>query len=475
MDKKVRLNFIYSSFYQILTILIPLVTTPYLSRILGPTRIGEYSYAYSIASYFVMFIMLGLNNYGNRTIAAVKDDRERLSKNFYSIFTMQISIASIIVVVYLLYAILLSPNVMTWIMGIYVISAVLDINWFFFGMELFKLTVTRNTIVKLLTTVSVFMIVKKESDIHIYAIIMVLGILLSQVLVWPFVSKYVDKTKIDMSDVLQHVKPNIILFVPVIAISLYKVMDKIMLGFLSNMTEVGLYESSEKVITIPMSLVSALGTVMLPKMSHLVANKNKEESKKYIKSSLILAMFLSTSLCFGIMGIAKSFVPIFYGNGYQKCIILFQILLPSCLFLAFANVVRTQYLLPNNLDMVFIKSSFLGAIVNIIINFILIPQWQSVGAAIGTLFAEASVCVYQAIVIRKEISIVKYFLNTLPFIFAGVVMWSVLMYIDLQINNSYLQLGVLVLLGIVIYFVIILAIFIFKKIIMEKRKNEKTI
>lgn len=455
MDRKIKINIIYSAFYQLLTILIPIITTPYLSRTLGPTKIGEYSYAYSIACYFVMFIMLGLTNYGNRTIAMKKSNKENLSKTFLGIYIMQICMSIIVILFYIIYSLFFSNNIMTWILLIYVISAALDINWFFFGMEKFKLTVSRNTVIKILTTISIFIFVKAQSDIYLYALIMVISILISQCLLWPFVTKDIKFVRIKAKDVTKHIKPNLILFVPVIAISLYKVMDKIMLGYLCSMTEVGFYESSEKVITVPMSLVTALGTVMLPKMSSLVASNDNQKSEKYLKSSLTLSIFLSSSMCFGIMGIANKFVPMFYGEGYEICIVLFQILLPSCIFLAIANVIRTQYLLPNSMDKTFIISSFLGAVVNLILNFILIPRMQSVGAAIGTLFAEATVCIYQLIIIKKRVPVLKYIFNSLPFLISGFIMWCVLLLADriIIIKNVFFNIFVLIVIGIVCYFI----------------------
>ena len=448
-----------------LAIILPLITTPYISRVLGPDKIGQYSYTYSIAYYFVMFILLGLNNYGNRTIAMLKNDKKKLSKAFYGIYFMQLINGFFMIFIYCVYTLLFSNNLMTWILLIYVVSGVLDINWFFFGMEQFKLTVVRNTIIKLITTLSIFIMVKNESDIYLYSLIMVGGMLLSQILLWPFVRKFVDFCRIEMKDIIRHIKPNLTLFIPVIAISLYKVMDKIMLGLMASMIEVGYYESSEKIIAIPMALITSLGTVMLPKMSNLIANNNEKESKKYFSNSIMLAMFLSTSLCFGVMGVSNEFVPIFYGYGYSKCIILFQILLPSCMFLAFANVVRTQYIIPRQLDSIYIKSVILGAIINLFINLLLIPVYQSIGAAIGTLCAEATVCIYQIIVVRNKLLIKQYLMDSSKFLLAGLIMYLILMNIPTFFSSIFVQLLFKVVLGAIVYLFII-GLF-FRKIIIN--------
>ena len=157
----IRKNFIYNLFYQVLTILMPLITTPYLARVLGADRTGNYSYAYSIAYYFVLFAMLGLNNYGNREIARCRDDIEARSKKFWSIYAMQLSTSIISFFAYIIYCFTVKrADVISWILVLYVISASLDINWFFWGLEEFRITVTRNTVIKLSSVAAILLLVK---------------------------------------------------------------------------------------------------------------------------------------------------------------------------------------------------------------------------------------------------------------------------------------------------------------------------
>lgn len=459
MDKSVKINLVYNFLYQILAIVMPLITTPYIARILGPTKIGEYSYSYAIAYYFVMLTMLGLNNYGNRSIASVRDKKDMLSRTFCSIYWMQLGMGIISLFCYIIYGLFFSNILMTWITSLYVLSAIFDVNWFFFGLEQFKLTVTRNAFIKLFTTVFIFIFVKRQEDVYLYALIMVLGILISQLILWQFLRKYVHYEKVSFKEVARHIKPNLILFIPIIAVSLYKVMDKIMLGSMTTKTEVGLYESSERIIQIPMALIQSMGTVMLPKMTNLIANNDEEATKSYFSISIMLAMFLSSSMCFGIMGVARFFVPIYYGAGYQKCIYLFQILLPSCIFLAFANVIRTQYLIPRKKDGIFISSVIMGAFVNIFCNLLLIRKLGSIGAAIGTLLAEIVVCVYQALMIRHEVNVFKYAKESLLFVIPAVLMYLILVLVNFKV--SILQnLIAHVILGLLCYVVLLVIAFV---------------
>lgn len=468
----IKKNFLYNSFYQILIILIPLITTPYISRVLGADGIGVYSYSYSVAQYYVLFIMLGLNNYGNRSIAQVKDDSTELTKTFWNIYAMQLGLGILISVIYFIYAFLFAQNsCAALIMGIYVVSACLDINWFFFGMEKFKLTVLRNTVIKIITTLSIFIFVNRKRDVYIYCAIMVIGIFVSQLILWFYIKRFIGYCKPRWKDIKIHIKPNLTLFLTVIAVSLFKIMDKIMLGIMKNTKEVGLYEASERIISIPTAFITSLGTVMLPRMTNMIANKS-HKSDDLLYKSILLAMFLSSSMGFGIMGVSKVFVPLFYGPGYEKCVQLFIILLPSCLFLAFGNVIRTQYLLPNQMDKVYVISAFLGAIVNIAINLALIPKWGAIGAAVGTVFAEAAVCIYQAYKVKNYISVSNYIFKSLPFIFAGLIMFLILFNIEMVYDNQLIELIVRILLGILIYFVALILQFLAYKAYQKIKKRE---
>lgn len=463
MNNSIKRNFIYNSAYQLLIILIPLITTPYISRVLGAQGTGIYSYAYSVASYFVMFIILGLNNYGNRSIAKVRENQYLLSKTFWSIYCFQIICGIIVVACYILYTCIFSDNILiSTIMIIYVLSACIDINWFFFGLEQFKVTVIRNTVIKILTVLAIFIFIKSPADIYKYTAIYVIGMILSQIFLWFLLPSYISFVKIDISDIVVHIRPNLILFIPVIAVSLYKIMDKIMLGAMTNKTQVGYYESCERVIAVPLALVTSLGTVMLPRMTNLLANNNKKAGKQYVNKSIIFAMFLSTSMSFGIMAVSREFVPIFYGDGFTPCIMIFQILLPSGIFIAFANVIRTQYLIPQQKDSIFIISVITGAIINITLNLVFIPNFGAAGAACGTFFAEFSVCFVQAFFIRKELPIKKYVINSVPFLLSGLIMYMIL--INTTYEMSLLLLLILkVILGFFIYSFVLILCLIIKK------------
>jgi len=455
-------NYFYQILYQIITLITPLITTPYISRILGVENIGKFTYAYSIATYFGMFIHLGLANYGNREIAKVRDNNQKLSKTFLEIYVMQLTMGAIVLGCYIIYIFYFSTDfIMSCIMLLYICSAIFSITWFYNGLELFKLTVIRNIFIKLLSIILIYCFVKTRNDIYIYAIIMTGDMLLSSIILWPIVKKNVQLQKISFSGVVRHIKPNVILFISVLFVSFYTVLDKIMLGMLSNMKEVGFYENAYKITSIPTMAIASLGTIMLPRISNMLVNGKKEKVKKYNEQSLILSCFLSIPISFGIVAISKEFVPLFYGDGFQKCAELLPILIFSSIFISLGNVIQTQCFIPNNLDGAYVFAAVIGALVNIFFNILLIPKYQSVGAALGTLLAEIATLLYQMWIAKKYINIKRTVYLSMPFAICGGIMFFCIsnIYLDNVITSIVIKIivgGFIYIFLSLLYFLVIL-------------------
>ena len=245
--------------------------------------------------------------------------------------------------------------------------------------------------------------------------------------------------------------------------------DKVMLGMMTNVNEVGFFENAEKITNIPMTLITALGTVMLPRMSNILAKGEKGKANDYITKSISFVMFLSFAMCFGLIAIGYKFAPFYFGQEFQKTGILIMLLAVTLPFLSFANVIRTQYLIPKERDKDYIISVSLGAIVNLVINIILIPKYASVGACIGTIFAEAIVAIYQTISVKNELNVKKYIKNALPFFIKAFVMLIAVYSFNYISMNTLLRLLLQLSLGCVIYGVLnlkyILSIVDIKKIL----------
>ena len=434
----VKKNFIYNLSYQILIMILPLITTPYISRVIGADGIGIQSYTYSIANYFVLFAMLGVNNHGNRSIAMAKDNKKDLNKTFTSIYLIQAAMSTVMILCYIIDIMVFAKSykIIFIIQLIYIIGALFDINWFFFGMENFKVTVIRNTIIKLISVMSIFIFIKSESDLYLYSIILALGTLISQLVLWKFIFRYVNFIKVKFDDIKEHIIPMLTLFIPAISISVYKIMDKIMLGSMSTVTEVGFFTNSERIISIPLGIITALGTVMLPKISNLISNGKNNKAKKYINLSLKFSMFISIGAMFGLIGVGKNIVPAFLGSKFNRCVDVVSLLSITLLFMSWANVVRTQILIPKKKDKVYIVSTVLGAIVNVILNTLLIKKFGAIGAAIGTIFAEATVSIYQTLMIRKELNVKKHLKSNIIFVISGMAMLFIIKYLESILGNS---------------------------------------
>lgn len=440
----VQKNFIYNIIYQILVILLPLITAPYISRTLGATAVGVYSYTNSVAYYFLMVAMLGISNHGNRSVAAARENQNKLNYTFSSIFFLQACTFSVSIVAYVFYVVLLVDDnqLIAMLQLFYVVSGFFDISWLYFGLEKFKLTVMRNIFIKLSTVICMFVFVHEPHDLWKYTLIMSAGTLFSQVYLWGYVKEFVKLEKISINDILAHVKPVLILFVPVLAYSIYKVMDKIMLGNMATYADVGYYQNAEKIINIPMGIITAFGTVMLPRMSNVVAKGDKEKTIQYVRISIKFVTTLCAAIAFGLMGISEVLAPVYLGNDFLDCAPIITLLSVTVFFIAWANVVRTQYLIPYHYDKVYLTSTIIGAVLNFVINYILIPRFQSIGAAIGTIVAEFSVMFVQMVAVRKNLPIWKFIVQYIPEIAIGFIMMLVVRKVGFIMGNNVLTLVV---------------------------------
>ena len=403
-------NFILNVVYQILTYIFPLITIPYVSRVLGVENIGIYSYTFSIVSIFLLFAMLGLNNYGNREIAKVRDNREEISQCFSSIYLLQLSVNIIIFLSYIVYLLYFCKEffLIAAIQLIYLSSVFFDVNWFYFGMEKFKMTITRNLIIKVTSILLIFLLVKNKQDLWLYTGIIAISTLISQLYLFFKLPCFVDFKFVPLKEITKHIPGVTLLFIPVLAYSIYRVMDKVMIGAFSSVVELGYYENAERLINIPISIVSALGVVMLPRMSYLLAN-DKTNLKKTILSSMHLVLILSTIMAFGLFLIADEISVVMFGSDFIKSGSIIKAISVTIVISAWANVIRTQYVIPNGLDRIYVTSTIGGAVLNLASNLIFIKLYGALGACIGTVIAELFVMLYQTIVCKRELEIYKYY------------------------------------------------------------------
>ena len=309
------------------------------------------------------------------------------------------------------------------------------------------MTVARNTLIKISTVIFMFVFVHKPSDLWKYTLIMSAGTLFSQAYLWFYVKKFVSFKRCSVKEIACNIKPVLILFIPVLAYSIYKVMDKIMLGNMSSYDQVGFYNNAEKIINIPMGIITALGTVMLPRMSNIVANGDKKRVDDYIRISAKLVTLLSSAIAFGLMGVSSVLAPVFFGDEFIACGNIMRLLSVTVFFIAWANVIRTQYLIPNKRDSIYLTSTMIGAILNLIINWMLIPKYQANGAAFGTIVAEFSVMLVQVIAVKNELPMRKYIMSYSPILVIGFIMAVLVDRIGVKLGVSISTLALQILAG----------------------------
>ena len=456
--KSITKNYIYNVAYQILITILPLITTPYVSRVLNAEAIGIYSYTISITTYFILFGSLGVALYGQREIAYYQTDKIKRSKIFWEINILRfVTMTIAMVIYYFIYVRQGEYKIYYEILLIELLANCLDISWFCRGIEEFKKTVVRNTLVKLISVVLIFTLVKSVDDLYKYFIIYVLSTAIGNISLWLYLPKYIEKVKINELNILKHLKPTIILFIPQIAVQIYTVLDKTMIGMIvSDKAEVGYYEQSQKIIKLLLSIITSLGTVMLPRMAATFANGDNDKMKEYMKKSFNFVFLLAFPMIIGIDSVASKFVPLFFGNGYEKVTNIIYIISPIILAIGLSNVVGTQYLLPTKRQKEYTISVICGAIINFILNMILIRMFKSLGASIATVIAEFSVTAIQLFAIRKDMNIKKIVNLSKKYLVSTIVMGIVVLLIGFKGNNSWTTIIIQGISGMVTYLVMLI-------------------
>ena len=430
LKKNIALNMIY----KLLIIIIPFVTSPYLSRMLGPEASGTYAYINSLVSYFVLFAALGINGYGTRLIARCKSNDIDVRQNFWSLFIIQVFTFGVSILLFYLYVIIFKSSDILYLLFIFtILGGLLDVTWLFQGLENFGRVVLRNSLIKIVSLILIFIFVKSPDDLWEYILIVSGSTCISQLIMWPYIFRHIKWARFDSLILKKHIKPILILFIPTFAISIFNTMDKIMLGQFVSVEKVGFYDYSEKIIAVPKNLIAALGHAMLPRVSFMVAEGKDDEAKKYLSYTYYFVFIFCYLIAFGLAASGECFAVLYWGQDYIECGKILALLAPAFVFICVGNVIRTQYLIPNMMDKEYVISICLGALVNFVGNLIVIRYWGVIGACITTIMAEFTVMAVQFFFVRKKVSIFKDFIYSIPFLLIGVLMYIVIT----LINNNY--------------------------------------
>lgn len=461
MNDRVAKNYIFNLSYQALLALVPLITQPYASRVLGAKCLGEYSFTQSIVTYFVLLGSLGVNVYGQREIAFVQDDKDSRSKVFFELVFLKLITVGITIVLYFMFvASTNSYKLLLLIQCLDLFATCLDITWFFQGMEEFKKIAIRNSIVKVSGVVFIFLFVKQPDDLPLYVLIYSLSLFLGNITLWMYVPKYINLKLHQNLNVFKHLKYTVWLFIPQVATCVYTVLDKTMIGIIINDTSsIGVYDCVQKIINLFLTVITSMGTVMLPRVSSYHASGNRLALEKSIMNSFEFVFMLSFPMVFGIEIIADRFSGVFWGPDFIGAGVLTRILCLIILLAGLSNVTGTQYMVPTGKEKKFSLSIIIGSIVNFFLNLVLIKRYGAVGACLASVIAELVILMVQIIIIRRELDVVTMLKRCKVYVIASGIMALVISTINC-FPNEMVNLVIQILLGIFVYFG---SLFLFKE------------
>lgn len=455
---KIAKNYIYNLIYQLLVILVPLITTPYIARTLGAKGVGTFSYTNSIVQYFILFGCIGLNLYGQREIAYVQHDKKNRSIVFWELLILRIITISISIMVYLFTVVRIDKySTIFIIMSLEILASLVDISWFFQGIEDFKKIVIRNLIVKIAGVLLIFLFIKNVEDLNLYVLIHSAVLFTGNLSTWIYIPKLVSRVSIHSLSLRRHIKPTLVLFLPQIATSVYTVLDKTMIGFITGIEEeVAYYEQGQKIVKIVLTLVTSLSTVMMPRIANLFKQNNLEKINDYIYKSFRFVCLLAFPMMFGLMAISSNIVPWFFGPGYEKVVPNMMIISPIVVFISLSSILGTQYLLPLRRQKQYTLSVLIGCIVNCTLNLLMIPRFLSLGAAVATIFAEGSVTLTHIIFTRKDFDYKAVFKDNAKYFVFSLAMFVIVYPLARFLSASIMNTLVCVIIGVSVYLMCLL-------------------
>lgn len=451
---KIIKNYIYNLIYQLVALLVPLVTAPYLVRVLGAEGTGTYAYVNSLTALVTSIVMLGIFNYGNRQIAYVRDNKEELNATFWRIMSVRFLLGIVGTVVYV---------IVVWINGryyfyfflyyTYLLGYLVDCTWLFVGVEDMKWAVLKNTLMKLCAAAGIFLLVKNKDDVGIYIFIQGGSILFANLLAYTQLRRYVRRPQFILTGIAQDLKGSVALFLPGVAATIYLQCDKIMLELLTgNTAQVSQYDYAEKIVTIPLTFITVLSTVMMPRIANEFQKKHTGEIADLINKAAKVSLFLACPLMLGMMAIAGELIPWYLGNGFLLSIKLIIIISPIIITNTLTGISGSQFFTATNQIKLLLKAQIMAAIGNIVINAILIPKYGAVGAALATLVSSILCATVQYFDLCKQIKLQGLLKQGVKYISIGIIMFLAVKIITIHMNANVLTTIIQGIIGIAVYF-----------------------
>ena len=456
----IKKNFVFSLLNQIVAIAIPLIVTPYTSRIFGADGIGINSYTTANVTYFMLFCMLGISGYGQRTVAIVRDDRQETSKVFWELQIIHFVTFVLCSIGYLV-LIFNSIGYRIYYIAQYtmLVSSFFDITWFYQAYERFDFIAIRNFFIKLSVLVAVFALIHTKEDLALFIFINGISTVVSNLTLWFGLGKRIQKIDIHELNCMRHMKDIMIFFIPTIAASVYSILDKSVINWVTHDdAQNGYYEQAYKILQICNVLVQTLATVSAPRMSNIFANGSAEEFKARLNKALHFMLLLSMPVAFGVCAVARTFVPVFFGEGYEPVESILYVFMPLVVVLGFSVYLDGMYLIPSGRRL---QSSFAviaGSCTNLILNFVLVYYKGAFGAAIATLLTEILVSTIMTIMSRKMIDWIALGKTIIRYLACSALMFVIVHFVSRIPMAEFMSLIVQIVCGVVSYFVILLVL-----------------
>lgn len=395
--RSLKLNVVYNFISQILTLIVPLVTTPYLARVLLETGTGRFSYSNSVVSYFILFANLGFDMYGQRKIASCGEDAEQKSRAFWEIFILKSLFTAVASAV--LYPVLFTVGfgegytLLIALLSVQVLAVPFDIQFFFRGEENFGSIAIRSIIMRLIGLVCIFVFVKTKDDVWIYCLCFALSVFISNIIMWPAALRKLRFVKLSLKSVLGHLKPAILIFLPTLAVTVYSVFDKTMIGLLAQDPDYqnGCYEQAYKLNSVSLLPVTIISSVLVSRNTGDYAAGDVQSLKNHIKFAINYVWLTGLPLLAGYAVLAGNLSRWFLGEGYAGVPLLLRIMSFRFIFSGMGEVFGNQLFIAIGKEKYSTIATFAAAGVNVILNLILIPGYGAAGAAIATAVCEAVV------------------------------------------------------------------------------------
>ncbi|MEG2410870.1 MAG: flippase [Erysipelotrichaceae bacterium] len=476
MEKKsITTNFFYNALYQILITALPIITQPYITRVLGGEALGIHAFTEANVTYFMLIGSLGISLYGCRKIAYIRDDPNKLSKTTWEIILLKLFLAVITLFVYLGFIMMNSQYRMIYIIQIInILANAIEISWFYQGIEDFKKITIRNIFVKIVFVICLFVFIHSPQDLYLYVFLIVLSALLGNFIMWIYLPRYIKplrQTKnVQPLQPFIHLRGTLSLFIPQITVYVYSLLDRTMLGLMTtNKSNVAFYDNAQRLIRIIVALLQSLGYVMMSRISNLSASNDIEGIKRYIEKSINFTLFLAFPMMFGLMGIAEKFIPFYLGEEFASVANVVLVLSPIIIAIALNSVLGVQLLVSIGHDKQYTVATTVGALSNMILNFILIPIYGVYGACVASIFAEFLVLIVQTFFVREYLNIRNIIKKNLLVMLTSFLMFLIVYSIGKLHLSILLIFLIQILIGSCFYFAVML---IFKNEMMKEVTNK---